>query len=140
MLEGLISLTDLEVAAPGWEVYPFLQVVSIDGILYSHYFETVTVAGSSTGRPITSARALLTKLHSSCIAGHQQGRDIAYGRRADGKTITALIAGSYYQHNEDYLGVQGNFHWRGLYVLHEVNDGQFDEMPVSLAYLKQRYS
>lgn len=139
MLEGMISLEALEAAAPGWEVVPFLEPISIDGILYSHYFETVTVAGSSTGRPITSARALLTKLHSSCIAGHQQGRDIAYGRRGDGKTITALIAGSFYQHTEEFLGVQGNYHWRGLYVLHEVVDGSFDEMAVSLAYLKSRY-
>ena len=138
-LEGMISLEDLEKAAPGWEVIPFLQPINIDGILYSHFFVTITPAGSSMGRPITSARALLTKLHSSCIAGHQQGRDIAYGRRGDGSTITALIAGSFYQHDEDFLGIQGNYHWRGIYVLHEVHDGVFDEMPVSLAYLKSRY-
>jgi hypothetical protein len=29
--------------------------------------------------------------------------------------------------------------WRGIYVLNEVKDGCFDEMPVSLDYLKERY-
>lgn len=44
-----------------------------------------------------------------------------------------------YEHNEDYLGPQGNNHWRGLLVLHEVNDGEFDMMPVSLGYLRKKY-
>lgn len=137
--EGRMCLEDLGYAKAGWEVVPFLHPISIDGVIYSHYFVTITPAGSSMGRPITSARALLSKLHTSCVAGHQQGRDIAYGRRADGRTITALIAGSFYQHEEQYLGEQGNYHWRGIYVLHEVRDGEFDEMAVSMAYLKKRY-
>ena len=92
------------------------------------------------GRPITTARALINKLHMSCFAGHQQGRDIAYGKCADGRILTAIIAGSFYQHDEEYMGVQGNAHWRGVYVLHEVADGSFDEMPVSLDYLRRKYS
>jgi hypothetical protein len=53
--------------------------------------------------------------------------------------MTAIIAGSCYEHNEDYLGPQGNEHWRGFYMLHEVNDGAFDEMAVSINYLKATY-
>ena len=37
------------------------------------------------------------------------------------------------------MGNQGNNHWRGLVVLHEVKDGQFDEMFVSLDYLRKKY-
>jgi hypothetical protein len=73
------------------------------------------------------------------VAGHLQGRDVAYGKRADGKSITAIIAGSFYQHDEDYLSPLGNQHWRGVYMLHEVVDGQMDEMPVSLNYLLRNY-
>jgi hypothetical protein len=91
------------------------------------------------GRPITSAQALLTKKHMSCFVGHQQGRQIAYSRRGDGQEMTAIICGSCYEHNEDYLGPQGNQHFRGFYVLHDVNDGAFDEMAVSIKFLKSRY-
>ena len=133
-LEGIISLDDLRYAEWGWEVIDFLKPINIDGIVYSHYF-----CSGIKGRAITRAQTLLTKKHMSCIAGHLQGRDIAYGQRADGATITALIAGSFYQHEEEYLNNQTNNHWRGLYILHEVRDGNFDEMPVSLEYLKGRY-
>ncbi len=134
-LEDLVSLHDLKYEDYGWEVYPFLDVVVIDGIAYSHYF-----ASGVMGRPVTSAQALINKKHMSCFAGHQQGRQIAYSRRADGKEITAIIAGSCYEHNEDYLNSQGNQHWRGIYMLHEVNDGSFDEMAVSLNYLRKQYA
>jgi len=133
-LDGLVSTKDLNYEAYGWEVYPFLEVVVIDGIAYSHYFTSGVL-----GRPVTSAAMLLTKKHMSCFAGHQQGRQIGYARRADGKEMTAIIAGSCYEHDEDYLGIQGNQHWRGFYMLHEVNDGAFDEMAVSIDYLRRTY-
>lgn len=133
-LEGLISTNDILFSQFGFEIYPFLQQVSIDGVVYSHYFPSGVM-----GRPITSARALLTKLHQSCFAGHQQGRDIAYGKKADGRQLTAIICGSCYLHDEAYLNPQTNQHWRGIYMLHEVDDGQYDEMPVSLRFLRERY-
>lgn len=133
-LDGLISLEDLEYEKMGWETHQFLKPVVIDGIAFCHYF----VSGVM-GNPCTTARALLIKHHQSCIAGHQQGRDIAYGKRADGKEMTALIAGSCYEHDEHYLNHQTNNHWRGLYILHDVVDGAFDEMPVSLRYLRKKY-
>jgi hypothetical protein len=37
------------------------------------------------------------------------------------------------------MGAQGNHYWRGIVVLHEVVDGCFDEMFVSLKFLKDRY-
>ena len=133
-LEDLITIKDLNYEQYGWKVYDFLDVVVVDGIAYSHYF-----ASGAMGRPVTSAQALLTKKHMSCFAGHQQGRQIAYARKADGSEITAIIAGSCYEHNEDYLNHQGNQHWRGFYVLHEVNNGAFDEMAVSLNYVNMKY-
>lgn len=133
-LEGLISTKDLFFEQFGFEVYPFLKPVIVDGIAYAHYF----VSGVM-GRPVTTARALLNKHHMSCFAGHQQGRDIAYAKRADGSKITGIIAGSCYLHDEGYLNPQTNEHWRGLYMLHEVNNGSFDEMPVSLNFLREKY-
>lgn len=133
-LEGLISVADLGYEAWGWEVYDFLDTVVVDGIVYSHYFTSGVM-----GRPVTTAQALLTKKHMSCIAGHQQGKQIATAERADGTRITGIIAGSFYQHDEEYLYAQGNKHWRGCFMLHEVNNGQCDEMFISLDYLRKEY-
>lgn len=133
-IEGLISVKDLGYEEFGWEVYPFLDVVVIDDIAYSHYFPT-----GVAGRPATTANAQLSKKHMSCVAGHQQGLQIATAHRADGRRLTSIIAGSCYEHDEDYLGPQGNKHWRGCLMFHEVNQGQFDLMPISLDYLNKRY-
>lgn len=132
-LEGLIGYNDLGLEAFGWEVASFLHVVNLDGVCYSHYF-----GSGAMGRPIGTANAMVNKLHQSAIAGHQQGRQVAYGRRADGTPITCIIAGSCYLHDEGYMGPQGNKHWRGVIVLNEVKDGTFDECFVSVNYLLSR--
>jgi hypothetical protein len=134
-LEGVLSIDDLGYKDFGWEVYPYLEPVIIDGVAYCHFFTSGIL-----GKPVTSAAALVSKKHQSCVMGHVQGRQIAYGTRADGKQITGLFVGGFYQHDEAYLRWQGNKHWRGLWVLHQVEDGQFDEMPVSMSYLKQKYN
>jgi hypothetical protein len=133
-LDGVLSVNDLQYAEAGWTVHNFLDVVVLDGVAYSHYFVT-----GVAGRPASSAALQLSKKHMSCIAGHQQGLQIATGSRADGKTLTSIIAGSCYEHDEDYLGPQGNKHWRGVLMLHNVNDGEFDLVQVPLHYLKEKY-
>lgn len=133
-LEGVLSIEDLRYNDFGWNVHPFLDVCIVDGVAYSHYFVT-----GVAGRPASSAAAQFRKTNMSCIAGHQQGLQIHTGHRADGALLTSVIAGSFYEHDEDYLGPQGNKHWRGVLVLHEVENGQFDLMPVSLNYLKGKY-
>lgn len=133
-LEGVLSINDLGYAEHGWNVHPFLDVIIVDGVAYSHYFVT-----GVAGRAAASAAAQLRKTNMSSVAGHQQGLQIATGSRADGARLTGVIAGSYYEHNEDYLGPQGNRHWRGLLVMHDVHDGEFDLMPVSLDYIKRKY-
>lgn len=133
-LEGTIGVTDLDYEGFGWKVYPFLEVVVIDGVAFSHYFTTGTA-----GRPSTTANAQLNKQHQSCIAGHQQGLQIATGKRADGALLTSIIAGSFYLHDEEYMGQQGNKHWRGALMLHGVEDGSFDLNLLPMRYLKERY-
>lgn len=132
-LDGTIGFEDL--ALDDWNVHPFLEVNVIDGIAFSHYFTTGVM-----GRPATTATALIGKKHMSCVAGHQQGRQVATAYKADGSSITAIICGSSYEHDEDYLGAQGNKHWRGIAMLHEVKNGSFDEMFISMDYLKRKYN
>lgn len=133
-LEGLISTKDLKYEEFGWTVHPFLEIVSIQGIAFSHYFVT-----GLAGRPSSTANAQLNKAHASCVSGHQQGLQIATGKRADGRLLTSVIAGSFYLHEEEYLGAQGNNHWRGALMLHGCEDGQFDLNLLPMRYLKEKY-
>lgn len=131
-LEGLISTEDFPYY--DWEVYPFLEIVNIDGVNYSHYFTSGVM-----NRPCTSARQMLIKKHQSCVQGHVQTLDIATDYRADGSTITGLFAGCCYLHDEDYLTKQGNNYFRGIHMLYEVNNGQFYHHAISLDYLRNKY-
>lgn len=132
-LEGTIGMEDRDLS--DWCQVPFKQPLIVNDIAFAHYFET-----GVAGRPASTASALLSKKHQSCIAGHQQGRQIASAFRADGSQITCIIAGSAYLHDEEYMGAQGNKHWRGIIMLHEVDNGSFDESFVSLNFLKKKYS
>ena len=133
-LEGLISIEDLQYEEFGWKVYPFLDVVTLCGINFSHYF-----ASGAMGRPASTANAQLNRTHSSCISGHTQGLQISTGKRADGRLLTSVIAGSFYLHEEEYLGQQGNKHWRGALMLHGCEDGQFDLNLLPMRYLETKY-
>ena len=133
-LEGLMSFEDSNLKQYGWEVLPFLEVAVVDEVCYSHYF-----CSGIMGRPTSSAKALLTKKHMSCVQGHVQDRDIAYDMKGDGSRITGLFVGICYQHDEGYLTPQTNGSWRGLWVLNDVENGAFDELPVSLTYLEREH-
>lgn len=133
-LEGTLSLDDLGYEEFGWKVIPYRQPKKLDGVLYSHYF----VSGKYD-RPIERAAKLISTYHQSCIAGHQQGRDIAYSKHADGRPITSIIAGSFYDHKEPWMSPQSNNHWRGAYMLTEVKAGSFDEVALSVGFLKRKY-
>lgn len=132
-LEGLISTKDL-CYEDDWEVHEFLHPVFINGVGFNHYWPV-----GAMGRPASSAATIINKLHMSCVAGHQQGKQVAYSKRADGKPVCAIIAGSYYLHDESYMDKLSNRHWRGLVVLNEVEDGHFDEMFLSIEYLGRKY-
>jgi len=133
ILEDVISYNDLNLK--DWEVYDYLEPVVIEGVCFAHYFTSGVM-----GRPVSSARALLSKRMMSCVMGHVQDRDIAFGRRADGKHLTGLFAGIFYDHDEKYLGPQNNGSWSGIWMLNEVNNGQFDELPISINYLREKYA
>lgn len=133
-LEGMLNISDLQYEHFGWSVHDFLDVVVIEGVAFSHYFVT-----GVAGRPAGTAAAQFRKANMSCVSGHQQGLQIHTGNRADGKLLTSIIAGSCYEHEEAYLGPQGNKHFRGLIMLHDVADGEFNLMPVPLTFINQKY-
>jgi hypothetical protein len=75
----------------------------------------------------------------SCIAGHKQGYDSAM-YSPQGERIRAEIVGSFYTHDEAYMGPHANDHWRGVLWLNRVNGlGDYDKTEVSLDYLMEAY-
>lgn len=135
-LDGLMRMGDLGYEEWGWEVYPYLQPVVVDGIAYCHYFTS-----GSMGRPVSSARALVTKKHMSCTMGHVQQTELDMAhKRGDGTMLLGLFCGCFYQHDENYLGVQGNQVRRQIVMKYRVNNGQYDPHFLSLDYLKERYA
>lgn len=139
VLEGMIGLHDLQLEAFGIESHEFLKPVVIDGVAYCHYFPRAAsgkVMQSKSGAP--NALAQLRREGRSCVAGHTQGFDIACLPFC-GRLQWGIQAGSFYQHSESYLTPQGQDHWHGVIMLHEVNEGSFSPMVVSLTYLLTKY-
>ena len=133
-LEGVISTDDLIYAKTGWQVHPFLSPVFLDGVGYSHYWYN-----PMNGRPLGgTAEGRLKTLGHSFTMGHQQTYLTAI-RYVNDQQQRGLIAGACYLHDEDYKGPQGNHHWRGILIKHQVNNGAYDLMEVSLDYLCRRY-
>jgi hypothetical protein len=119
----------------GWERYPFLSVVEVEGFLVSHYFQS-----SHSSRPIGGTITnKLTKIGGSFIHGHVQGLDMGTKMMGSGRTWWGVSAGSCYTHREEYRGNQGQRHWRGVLVLNEVENGECCPMPLSLSYLCRKY-
>ena len=133
-LDGLLTYSDFNLRNYGFEVVPFLEVKVIDGIAYSHYFTSGVM-----GRPVSNAKLMLNKKHMSSVMGHVQDRDIAFAKRADGKQMTGIFGGIFYQGNQDYLTPQTNGSWAGIWMFNDVDDGAFDEMPISIKYLYNKY-
>jgi len=65
-----------------WERHQFLEVVEIDGFLYSHYFQS-----SHSSRPVGGTIVnKLTKIGASFVHGHVQGLDMGTKIMGSGKT------------------------------------------------------
>lgn len=135
-LEGVLGYHDFNLVEHGWEVHDFLTPVEIDGVTYCHYFPQ-----PMSGRPYTGVvETMIKNIGFSFTQGHAQGKRIGSRELSNGRTLRGLVAGSFYSHQESYKGVQGNKHWRGIIVKHEVFDGNYDLLEVSLDYLQRKYS
>jgi hypothetical protein len=133
-LDGLLTLDSLNYSAHGWEVHPYLKPIFLDGVGYAHYWYNPMSGRSFSG----SALNRLKTIGHSFTQGHQQTLDYAV-RFVDGRSQHGLVAGACYLHDEGYKGYQGNAHWRGIIVCHQVEAGSYDPMFVSLDYLCRRF-
>lgn len=132
-LEGVFHYEEFNLRS--WAVYKFLTLAEADGVYYSHYFYN-PMSGKAYGGSIQN---MLNKIGVSFTMGHQQR--IAYDRKdlPNGKTINGLVAGACYIHDEAYKGPQGNHHWRGVIVKHNVRLGNYDLETCELPRLLEIY-
>lgn len=132
--EGVLSMASLD--AGMFRKHAFLDIVEIDGIAFSHYFPS-----PHSGRPIGGTIvSRLNNIGQSFVQGHVQG--LLYSNKPyPGHVKHGLVAGSCYLHNEEYRprDVQ-NSEWRGIIVANEVTNGGYDIMPLSMAYLRRKFS
>lgn len=135
-LHGFLSMDALKFKEFGWEVIPFLTPVNVDGVNYCHYYPNVM-----TGKPLSgTALNMLKVIGESFIMGHRQILDVSTRfLPTSGKQQWGIVAGACYTHEESYKGKQGNHHWRGIITLHNVKDGSFDPLFVSLDWLERQY-
>lgn len=133
-LYGALALDDMNVAEHGWIRHPFLEPIFLDGVGYAHYW-----CNPMTGQPYGGMiETRLKTIGHSFSMGHQQ--TLLYGLRyVAGRSQHGLVCGACYLHDEDYKGPQGNSHWRGIVVKHQVRDGSYDAMFVSLDFLCRKY-
>ena len=136
VMYGTIGVDDLNYKKLGWEIVDYLDFITIDGITYSHFFYN-----QLSGRPYggNSIETRLKNIGFSFVQGHQQ--QVLTGVRTlnNGTRIRGIVCGACYLHDEDYRGPQANAEWRGLFVLHEVENGDYNLMEVSLDFLCNRY-
>lgn len=122
----------------GFKVYKFLHFAIVDGIVYTHYL--VNPESKMTNPVGGTIHNKLNKVKCSFTMGHQQGLDSGMQYLATGKRIRGLVAGSFYMHDEDYMGPQKNRqHWRGIVMKHEVRRGDYDLLEVSMRYLLEKW-
>lgn len=132
---GFLGTEQLGLEKYGFEIYPYLQPAVIDGINYVHY-----LANPFTGKPYGgNALNQLKNVGCSFVVGHKQLLDCAIRPTLEGKMQIGIINGACYPFDEPYKGYVGNFHFRGLTMLHEVKDGFGLPSFVSLDYIMDKY-
>lgn len=138
VLEGFLKDNTKEwLEVLGFEVYDFLDIVNISGIRFSHYFQNPHSAKRSPlGGMIDT---MLKNAGFSFVMGHQQVYKIGKHYLSDGSRRIGIVAGAFYDHEETYMGPQGNKHWRGIIMLNEVHEGSADVCEVSIDFLKSKY-
>jgi Calcineurin-like phosphoesterase len=112
-------------------------VIEVDGVLYAHYFTTGVMGRPSAG--IHPAYALNVKQAMSSVQGHTHTLDFNVHVNGKGKKLMSLVAGCGFDYDSDWAGVVNRFYWRGVILLHDVEDGVYDPEMVSLARLKAAY-
>ncbi len=139
VFRSMLTLESLGLKELGVKVVPFLNIIKLDGILYSHYFNNPqSLTSNAVAGTIENKLKLIG--HSFSM-GHQQHRQTGSIYTALGERRIGLVCGRFYQEDQDYLSPQKNTQsWSGIFMKHEVRRGEYDLMEVSMKYLLKEWS
>ena len=120
------------------KTHSFLEVVQLNGICYSHYFvNPSSLLSNPIGGTIENK---LKNLGHSFSMGPQQQKQTGEVYTCTGQRRRGLVCGRFYQDYHSYLGPQKNAQsWSGILMKHEVFQGDYDLMEVSMSYLLKEY-
>jgi len=141
-LEGTIGLDDLAMESYYDNVVYYdgngPGVITIDGVSYAHYFGSGVM-----GRPVGGqhpATSLITTKFTTCVSGHLHLADWSVRTTGTGQRVHGLFCGVYQDYVSEWAGEANKLWWRGIVVLHNVEDGNFDPQFISLESIKNAYA
>lgn len=137
-LEGHVALSDFHWEKHGWEVYPFLQPVIVEGVAFCHFFHNRGNQRAISGKHLASN--LLGKKHASCVVGHSHLLDFSRDVTGNGQAINGLSVGCYFEANHQWAKQSNDHYWRGICVLRNVQHGDFDLETWSMDRIKREFA
>lgn len=141
VLEGTIGLKDLDLERNYDDIVYYdggtPGQINIGGIEFGHY-----VVSGLLGRPLSTEHmgySLLAKKHESVVVGHSHIIDYSARVKGNGKFIHGLSAGCFIDYKTDWAGKIEDQWWRGVCILSNVEDGNYDLSMVSIDKIDKQH-
>jgi hypothetical protein len=136
-LEGVLDGPMKLMEGFGITAHEFLDIVTLDGVAYVHYMQNPGTGKAVGG--INQARSMLLKGLRSIVVGHSHKIDSFTQNDLYGNPVKTLVVGCYFEHDEGYAGQGNRAWWRGLVLLENVRNGNFDETPLRMDTVRKRF-
>ena len=119
------------------QCHTFLDIVTLDGVAYCHFMQNPGTGRAVGG--INQARSMLLKGMRSMVVGHSHKLDSFVQNDLYGHPVKTMVVGCFFEHHESYAGQGNKSWWRGLVLLENVRDGNFDETPIRMDTVQARF-
>jgi len=137
-LEGMFNVGAAH-EARGWQVYDYLKPFRLDGIWYQHYLSARGGFRAISGKFHALRLLERTMFAESVVVGHSHQFKHWTEANLQGKRVHGLVAGCYLEHIEDYAGEDNHTWWRGITVLRNVKDGDYDLETWTMDRIRETY-
>lgn len=136
---GMYGIENLKYEQFGWKVIPFLKALTLEGVSFIHYWP------NAMNRPINSVTTIMGIPGGSKISGHSH----VWDQRRDGRVSpkVVLVAGCFLDPETQIEGdamdytfeVVRQAWYNGLFLLHEVENGNCLPVPITYRWLNETY-
>lgn len=141
-LDGTLLVSDNRCADFGFNYIPFGQPISLDGIMYVHYWKA-----RGTNYPIgggkNPSQTILREKMCSTVVAHSHVLDRATTVTGQGNKLFCLVAGSFLAEDQEekYAGQSNMQWWKGICLLKDVKDGypEGGEEYIPVKTLREQY-